>query len=524
MPDSAEPYVHLTTLPVALGVTVGIVLAAFVVNRFTPRKRPHVRRAVIVHLLFLASIALSLGLRAIHADGPAVVARQVGEVLGLLAIVNLGALVVFDAGLAAVGVELPTIATDLAIGIAYIVSVLVSLNRFGLQLSGIVATSALMTTIVAFSLQSTLSNVVGGVALQIDGSIHVGDWVQLENGKQGKVKEIRWRYTVIETRDWDTMIVPNASLLAATVLILGKRENEPVQHRMWVHFNVDFRYPPGEVIRVVQDALRAGHIEDVADEPKPNCICYDFSRDGRESYAAYAVRYWLTDIAKDDPTSSRVRERIFAALKRAAIPLAVPAAMRWVEPDDLEHRERKKTRDLGRRLATLESVGFLKGLRPEELESLADNLTYAPFAAGETMTKQGATAHWLYIFTRGTAEVLVTSEGGQKSVAKIGAPGFFGEMGLMTGEPRTATVVACTDVECFRLDKDAFHRIITERPESARELSEALALRRVGLEAAKEDLDAEARERRLHAEQVRLLAKIQLFFGLVEEEKSPVSI
>ena len=107
---------------------------------------------------------------------------------------------------------------------------------------------------------------------------------------------------------------------------LGKREGEPLQHRMWVYFNVDFRHPPSDVISVIEDALTAAPIEGVADEPKAHAICMDFARDTKDSYAYYAARYWLTDLAKDDPTSSRVRERIYAALKLANIPLAVPAA------------------------------------------------------------------------------------------------------------------------------------------------------------------------------------------------------
>ena len=94
---------------------------------------------------------------------------------------------------------------------------------------------------------------------------------------------------------------------------------------MWVYFNVDFRYAPSHVIDVVRDALRAAPIEGVADDPKPNVICYDFAKDGRDSFGYYAVRYWLTDLANDDPTSSRVRTRIYTALRRAGIPLARPA-------------------------------------------------------------------------------------------------------------------------------------------------------------------------------------------------------
>lgn len=512
---SDTPVLYYFSKPSAVAaLSAGVVIAAFLINRYAPRKRKHVRRAVLLALSYLASFVALLTLSALHIDGPAQVVREVTELIGVISVVSLAALTIFDLALPAIGVDAAPILTDIVVGMGYLAAGVVTMRRAGLDFSGILATSALLTTITAFSLQGTLSNVVGGVALQVDDSIKVGDWVQLENGKQGRVREIRWRYTVIETRDWDTMIVPNATLLASTILILGKRDGEPLQHREWIYFNVDFRFSPTDVIGAVNEALQAAPIEGVAATPAPHAVVMDFAKDNRDSFAYYAVRYWLTDLPLDDPTSSRVRERIYTALKRARIPLAVPGAHIWVEADDAAHRDRKKDREMERRIRALAAVDLFEHLRPEETSSIAEGLEYALFAPGEPMTRQGAVAHWLYLVMDGTAEVRVNVEGQEKIVAKIEAPGFFGEMGLMTGEPRTATVVAVTEVECYRLDKAAFHRIITERPEMAKEISEILARRRIELLAAKEDLDAEARAKHLAAENHRILATVQNFFGL----------
>lgn len=512
MGDSPVFYFSKPTAVAALSAAV--VIAAFLINRYAPRKRKHVRRAVILALFYLTAFVVLLTLSALHQDGAARVVREITELIGVISVVSLCALTIFDLALPAIGVDAAPILTDIVVGLGYLVAAFMTMRRAGFDFSGILATSALLTTITAFSLQGTLSNVVGGVALQVDDSIKVGDWIQLENGKQGRVREIRWRYTVIETRDWDTMIVPNATLLAGTILILGKREGEPLQHRMWVYFNVDFRFSPADVIGAVNDALQAAPIEGVAATPVPHAIVMDFAKEHRDSFAYYAVRYWLTDLPRDDPTSSRVRERIYTALKRADISLAMPAAHLWVEADDAEHRDRKKANELERRIKALAAVDLFENLRPEETSSIAEGLRYALFAPGEPMTRQGAVAHWLYVVVDGTAEVRISVEGQEKIVATIEAPGFFGEMGLMTGEPRTATVVAVTEVECYRLDKVAFHRIITERPELAKEISEILALRRVELHAVREGLDAAAKAKHLAAENRRILATVQRFFGL----------
>jgi CRP-like cAMP-binding protein len=378
----------------------------------------------------------------------------------------------------------------------------------------VVTTSAIVSGVLALSMQATLGNILGGVALQLDGSINIGDWVQLPDGTQGKVIAIRWRHTVVETRNWDTLVVPNSNLLAQNILILGKRTGKPVQHRMWVYFNVDFRYPPSHVIDVVRDALAVAPIEGVADEPKPTVIVYDFSKDGRDSFGYYAVRYWLTDLANDDPTSSRVRTRIFTALRRAGIPLARPAQTLFVQANEAES-ERSKRHELTR-MQALDEVDLFHALTPEERLFVAKHLTYAPFTAGETCTRQGAVAHWLYVLCSGRVEIRRHVEGGTltKAVATIDAPNFFGEMGVMTGEPRTADVVALTDVDCYRLDKAGLQRVLEERPEAAEQFSKTLAKRRVELAAVAEGLDADARKARMASEESRILEKIQQFFGL----------
>lgn len=492
---------------------------AFLVNRFAPQKRKNIRRVVIPLLLYFVALGIAAILPRLGMEVASQAARAVSEMLGVITTINVVAIVLFDLFLPAIAVDVSTLVTDIAMGAAYVVAVIAGMRRSGVDLSSVIATSAVVTAILALSLQATLGNIVGGVALQLDNSIRVGDWVQLENGRQGRVREIRWRHTVIETRDWDTLIVPNASLLAATIMILGKREGQPIQHRMHVFFNVDFRYSPADVIEAVEAALRSAPLDGAADSPKPSCVCLDFARDGKDSFAYYSARYWLMDIANDDRASSAVRARIYTALKRANIPLAVPAAQLFIEQDDPERRERKRRREIERRLSALRAVTFLAPLRQEELESIAESLKYAPFAAGETMTRQGSVAHWLYILVEGTAEVRLQKEGGPgRVVATLRAPDFFGEMGLMTGEPRSATVVALTDVECYRLDKDMFHSILRDRPEIASDISALLAERRLAIAAALHDDDDADPKSSLDFESNRLLGTIRGFFGLGESK------
>lgn len=493
---------------------IGTIIVAFLVNRFAPEHRKHVRRVVILVGFLLVVTALKYGASAFGFPVWAERLQLAAELLSLFSLINVATTLLFDLALPAIGINLATIVSDLIIGLFYIIATISTLRR-GLDFQSVVTTSAVATGVIAISLQATLGNILGGVALQLDGSIRAGDWIQLENGKQGRVREVRWRHTVVETRDWDTIVVPNASLLASNITILGKRNGEVVPHRMWVYFNVDFRFAPTRVIQVVTDALAGAQIPNVATDPKPNVVCMDFAKDNRESYAVYAVRYWLTDLAVDDPTNSAVRARVFAALRRAQIPLARPANSTFITLDDDDAQARRAARHRNMRIAALKAVPLFAPLTEKERVALSDSLQYSPFTSGETITRQGAIAHWLYMIISGTAEIRISVDGASPMVvATVNAPDVFGEMGLMTGEPRLADVVATSDVECFKLEKSGFQEILVARPEIAKEFSEVLAKRRVELVAVREGLDQAAMHARQESEQARILARIQDFFGL----------
>jgi small-conductance mechanosensitive channel/CRP-like cAMP-binding protein len=503
-----------TWLIFASFVVAVVVVAAFLrLLPLAPRRR--LRRSVILLGFYAGALVLTVALRWTHAPTLSTGLLIAVELLQLLLVINLLAIAIFDVLLRVCRVDYPDILHDVVVGAAYLVAFGFVMHHVGVDVTSIVATSAVVTAVIGLSLQATLGNVVGGISLQLDDSVNEGDWIELENKTQGQVKKIRWRHTVIETRDWDTLIVPNGQLMTQAIKVLGKREGQALQHRMWVYFNVDFRYAPAEVMHAVNDSLQGAPIVGVAKEPQPHCICYDLARDTRDSFCYYAVRYWLTDIARDDPTSSLVRERIYAALKRAQIPLAIPAKTVFVSPDDMEHRDRKRTRELESRIAALAAIDLFVNLSEDEQRILASSARLAPFSPHEVITRQGATAHWLYVLVKGSATVRVaTSDGEDRQVALLQAPSFFGEMALMTGQPREATVIAECDVECLRVDRKDLETIIKNRPEIASEISVVLAKRRVELLAVREGLDADAKRARLSTEHTRILHAIRDFFAL----------
>ncbi|HYO97720.1 MAG TPA: mechanosensitive ion channel family protein [Polyangiaceae bacterium] len=505
----------LGSLRMVIPLTIIVLVLAGLVRFVPAAPRRRLRRSVLLYALYLGlTLAHLLIERLGFAPGLRTGLRIAVELCELLLIIELAAIALFDLLLRVVRLNVPDILHDLAVGAAYLVAMVWSMHHWGFDLTSIVATSAVVTAVIGLSLQSTLGNVIGGLALQIDDSIREGDWIELESKAQGQVKRVRWRHTVIETRDWDTLIVPNGQLLNQTIKILGKRNAQPAPHRMWVHFNVDHRYAPAEVIAVVERALAGAPIANVARDPAPSCVCYDLAYPQRDSYCHYALRYFLEDLSCDDPTSSAVRERIFAALKRAQIPLALPASRIFASSDDTK-AESKALKQQAELVENLRGVELFSKLSDDELALLARSTRPAPFVQGEVVTRQGAEAHWLYVLVRGDVEVRVaTDRGSERRVAVLSAPSFFGEMALMTGAPREATVIALTSLECLRVDKDQFREVLARRPELAQEISTLLAQRRVELETARDNLDAETKNRRVQSERSRILGAIRDFFAL----------
>jgi CRP-like cAMP-binding protein len=181
-------------------------------------------------------------------------------------------------------------------------------------------------------------------------------------------------------------------------------------------------------------------------------------------------------------------------------------------------RDRLHNEEFEVRIKALRKIALFHSLTEEERQDVAAQLITAPFARGEAITRQDAVANWLYVITEGEAEVLVASSGLTRVVGVLHAGDYFGEMGLMTGEPRTATVVALSDVKCYRLSKETFEAILRRRPEIAEEISATLAHRRADLDAVREKLGDEALRERVSRTQTDLLLRIRQFFALSSEQ------
>jgi CRP-like cAMP-binding protein len=225
------------------------------------------------------------------------------------------------------------------------------------------------------------------------------------------------------------------------------------------------------------------------------------------------LRYWLTNPAFDDPTDSVVRLHLVNALARAGIAMAIPVEERHIVKENESHDKVIAEQELLRRQEALGHVVLFQSLTREEKRNLAAYLTHTPFASGDIITRQGAVADWLYIMVSGEAEVWLEQRGDRRLLSTLPAGSVFGEMGLMTGEPRRATVIAKTDVDCYRLGKQGLEALMHSRPSIAEEISHVLAARNVELEQLRHSFDSAAPIKQAeHRES--LLGRIKDFFKL----------
>ena len=485
-------------------------LLALLLLHFLKEKRQGVLNTLMFFFACMVMLFVSGVLFALQFSNAAELLHEVGVVGAGIALIRLWGWLLFRIVLPAVRLNPPRIAEDVFVILVYIVWGLVRLRYAGLDLGSIVATSAMITAVVAFAMQDTLGNILGGLALQMDNSIRIGDWIKVGE-VVGRVVGIRWRSTLVETRNWETVVFPNSLLMKNQFLVLGRRTGQPVQLRRWIWFGVALSNTPERVVSAVEEAVCQAEINNVAKQPAPSCVLMEMDK----GVARYALRFWLTDLAVDDPTDAAVRWHVYTALERAGIALTVEEQNVHYVKENEKYQLVQQQRESQLRVKTLKRVELFAQMTDDELQELAGRLKYAPFASGDMISKQGAIAHWLYIIINGEAEVFIEAPGGERrSVNHLSKGSFFGEMGMMTGAPRSASVIARTDVECYRLDKTAFASIMQARPSLAEEIARVLVERRAELDSVLHNLDEQSRQQNKSSQHNELLSSVKRFFGL----------
>ncbi len=369
-------------------------------------------------------------------------------------------------------------------------------------LAGALTASAAGSVIAGFALKDTLSSFFAGIALVSEQSLRIGDWVRLKE-VEGEIVGITWRTVQIRTRDGDLEIVPHA---IASMEVLRNYSRPTREHAVHLEVGAAYEHPPSEVKGALLEAVLA--CDKVLREPDPQVrlVRYnDFSID-------YDVKYWLDDFAALPGIKSDVMSNIWYVFKRRGIKIPFPIREITV------HQAAGEAVDDGV-LQTLKKVPIFAALDESDLVALARASKVREFGDKEYLIRQGAAGDSLFAIVRGIVDVRVEADGTSRSVASLSAGQFAGEMALLTGEARTASVVARSDVVAVEVMKEALAPLLQKKPEILETIARVVALRKEGLDETRAQALADSERRRLAASQGSCLAAIARFFGLPSRQK-----
>jgi len=369
-------------------------------------------------------------------------------------------------------------------------------------LQSVVATSGVAAVILGLAGQNLLGGIIAGMSLQINRPYKVGDWLKVGD-TYGEVMEINWRSTRLRTNDGIYLDIPNNEIVKSTIVNL----HYPTEiHAMRIRVGVDYNVPPNRV----KDALTraAQSAVNVLPEPRVKVFLVDFA----DHAVIYEIKYYMGNHARINETNDAVRTNVWYELKRQRIRIPYPIRTLHLErrspkPAEEGHEEAREI---------LRGEPLFECLSDDQINNLVQQSDLNHFGRGERVIEEGAEGDSMFILLRGAAQVSVSKNGSTIPVATLSSGDCFGEMSLLTGEKRSATVRADGDCYVMEISKETMGGVIRDSPECLKQLSELLAKRKMETEgilkdAAISSADQAAKHREYTA---TFLNRLKTFFAL----------
>lgn len=338
---------------------------------------------------------------------------------------------------------------------------------YHLPIEGAVLGSTVVVGIIGFAMQDLLGNIIAGVGIEIGKPYRVGDWL-IVDGKRAEVMEVNWRSTRLRDNDSVSYDVPNRHMVGTTVVNLTFPDR---LHgvRLRVHF--DYSVPPSRVKDALQHA--ALNADGVLPTPKPSVFLIDYG----ENAIIYEIRIWIDNESRYNPICDAVRTNIWYEAQRAGLNIPFPTRRLQIERPKTDRRTALEVAH-----TSIRRQPFLQLLSEEQLGQLLADAKLLRFGRGEKIIEEGKEGRSMFILVRGSADVFVNVNDEQRHVATLKDGDYCGEMSLLTGEPRSATVKALTDCEMWELSKDTLADILADNNVLVDRLSEILAKRKMEMD------------------------------------------
>jgi small-conductance mechanosensitive channel/CRP-like cAMP-binding protein len=402
-------------------------------------------------------------------------------------------------------IVIPKLLREFTAGILFLIALLLVLSvgyHAQSELKGLLAGSGVVAIILGFGMQNLLSTLVAGAELQIGKPYQLGDWLQIGD-HIGQVTEINWADTRLRTNDAISIEIPNNKIVEGTIINLSFPT--PL-HAMRLSVGADYGTPPNRV----KDALRraATNAEGIVLDPPPKVYLKEFA----DSAIVYEVKFWLNNYAIYSDIADAIRTNVWYEFRRQKINIPFPVRTLHVErkPSAAATSDGKAEAQ-----AILRKEALFACLTEEQISGLLRKSEINHFGRGEAIIEEGTEGDSMFILLRGSAHVSVTQGDNLIRVGVLRKGDCFGEMSLLTGDRRTATVRAENDCEVVEVSKAVMGELLRSSPQCLQQLSELLARRKLETEGivkeASVSTDHGRREREYTAS---FMSRLRSFFEL----------
>jgi len=367
--------------------------------------------------------------------------------------------------------------------------------------TGLLIANGILVVIIGFAMQDSVGNIISGLTLQVGKPYHTGDWLMID-GRYAEVIEINWRATRLRTMDDIVIEIPHRLMAGQNIINLNRPSRT---HAMRLSVGIDYSAPPTRVKDILLHAT--SNAKGIAPEPKPKVYLKNFG----DSSIEYEIKFWLEDHSKYFEICDSIRTNVWYSLHRHGI--KIPFPIRTVQIERPSRDKQHEVQSTARLM--LRQQPLFKSLTDAQLDALFPRGQAVHFGRDEKLIHQGDDGESMFILVQGKAHVTVDRDGNHTHVAALGPGDCFGEMSLLTGEKRSATVVAVSDCEVVEIGKAVLAQSLKENPQLVTQLGELLAKRRMeteGILAESVPKTAFIRKQQEYAD--GFLHKLRMFFEL----------
>lgn len=377
--------------------------------------------------------------------------------------------------------------------------VIITIQEIGFNLASLAVVAGGLGVGIGFGIQDLTTNFVSGLTLLLDRPVKVGDFVELE-GLMGIVKKISIRSTIITTNDDSSVIVPNSNMISSKI-VNWSYENPLLCLRLSIEVAEN-----SDPLLVTETLLNIAYAEaGVLCEPHPKVFfvefgddCFKFEllvwtdrptdREVIKSSLNFAIQYNFRQQGIAFPSNDRDlylrNPEVFWSLFNKNETVTNHKLISDNHPKiPIFPKGVKKPSSLS---VLLRKVTYFEHLTDLELRQLIEVGYRQRLRVQEFLFRENEPGDAFYMILSGSVEVFV--EAIDKHLTNLGAGKFFGELSLMLGIPRTASVRALEETILFAIDKEGFQKVLTERPDLSEQIIQEIVKHREELRERQQEL------------------------------------